>query len=118
MGIEAVKEYEIEEVSDISLPKGKKQLLMDESEAKKHMIKKHRLRTIKFYELILKYLTGFATTNNIAIREWFFNNYFEQISAFCQYPEFRLPFFQLASKYFDQYEITSPFKHILAEFWV
>lgn len=93
MGIEAVREYALDEGSEIALPKGKKQLLMDESEAQKHLVKKHRARTIKYYELILKYLIGFARTSNVDIREWFFNNYFEQIAAFCEHPEFRLPFF-------------------------
>ncbi len=50
---------------------------MDEAEAQKHMIKKHRARTHQFYEIVLKWLQGFATTDNHDIREWFFYNYFE-----------------------------------------
>lgn len=33
MGIETVKEYSLDEINEIQLPKGKKQLLMDETEA-------------------------------------------------------------------------------------
>ena len=33
MAIEAVKEYVLDEISDVKLPKGKKQLIMDEAEA-------------------------------------------------------------------------------------
>jgi hypothetical protein len=86
----------------VAVPKGKKQqVLMDENEAQKHMTKKHRIRTLHFYQLIMEWLRGFATTKNHDFKEWFFFNYFEQLSNFCSDRDFRLPYFKLASSFFE-----------------
>lgn len=49
MGIESVKEFEKNDKIKLQIPKGKKQILMDEREVMKHMLKKHRKKTLKFY---------------------------------------------------------------------